>query len=364
MVIGAGVIGLAIARRLARQGHEVLILEAEDAVGRHTSSHNSQVIHAGIYYPFDSQQRRLCVTGKEMLYDYCATRHVGHKRCGKLVVATREDQVPALEDLRQRGLRNGVGDLELLSAKACQALEPEVKSFGALSSPSTGIVDAPGLMLSLLGEAEAEGAVLAVKSPFKAARAIKDCLQIEVDDQTQTELSCTNLINAAGHGAWDVAKGVSGFQSSLVPPRFMAKGSYFSLSGHPNPFRQLIYPMPDAGSLGLHVVLDLAGQVKFGPDMEWVNTGMLDYSVDATKRARFETAIREYWPGLPDNALQPESSGFRPRIWGPDGSKSDFIIQNEAQHGVTGLVNMFGMESPGLTSCLAIAKYVHELIGA
>ncbi len=362
VVVGAGVIGLAVARRLAQGGHEVLILEAEAAVGQHTSSHNSQVIHAGIYYPQGSWQRALCVPGKEMLYDYCATRHVGHQRCGKLIVATQEDQLGGLAALCEVGLANGVDDLVHVSVSECRELEPAVAGFGALSSPSTGIVDAPGLMLSLLGEAEAGGAVLALNAPLEAWQPVDGGFEFEVGDVAQTRLSCTNLINAAGHGAWDVVGGFVDYDPALIPPRFMAKGSYFALSGVANPFKHLIYPMPDAGSLGLHVVLDLAGQVKFGPDMEWMDVGPLEYSVDPGQVGKFEAAVREYWPDLPNGALQPEGCGIRPRIWGPDGAKSDFVFQGADVHGIKGLINMFGMESPGLTSCLAIARHVAGLI--
>ena len=364
VVAGAGVIGLAIARRLARAGHEVLILEAETAHGQHTSSHNSQVIHAGIYYEPGSHQQRLCVSGKMMLYDYCATRHVDHARCGKLVVATREDQLAGLKELRARGRRNGVDDLELLDGDAARALEPEVASLGALLSPSTGIVDAPGLMLSLLGEAESAGAMLALDSPLVAASRESGGFRLRVGDAAQTRLSCRNLVNAAGHGAWDVARGIEGLDPALIPRRFMARGSYFALPAGARPFSRLIYPMPDAGSLGLHVVLDLDGRVKFGPDVEWLAPGAPDYRVDPARAPAFEEAVRAYWPGLPEGALLPEGCGLRPRIWGPGEEKADFLFQGADAHGIDGLVNLFGMESPGLTSCLAIARHVEGMLEA
>ncbi len=362
IVVGAGVIGLAIARRLARDGREVVVLDSENAIGQHTSSHNSGVIHAGIYYRHDSLQHRLCVAGKDMLYDYCATRHVDHARCGKLIVATREDQLAELERLRLHGLKNGVNDLVTLSVDEVAAREPAVACVGAVSSPSTGIIDAPALMLSLLGEAEDAGAELALNAPFISARPDGGLWRVSVGGDSPMDLSCRVLINAAGHGAWGVAQGITGFDHAFIPPRYMAKGSYFALQGAANPFRQLIYPMPDAGSLGLHVVLDLGGGVKFGPDMDWMDVGPMDYSVDAAKTAKFETAVRDYWPALPDGCLVPESAGIRPRIWGPDGSKTDFQIEGPQTHGMNGLINLFGMESPGLTSCLAIAKHVGETL--
>jgi L-2-hydroxyglutarate oxidase LhgO len=357
VVVGAGVIGLAIARYLATHGHEVLILEAEGAIGQHTSSRNSQVIHAGIYYAPGSDQQRLCLRGKAMLYDYCASRHVGHARCGKLTVAPvgRADELP---DLVARGAANGVDDLYVISADELREMEPAVAGSGAMVSPSSGIVDAPGLMLSLLGEAEGAGAALAVNAPLLRVRVLSRGFEVDVGGEEFT-LRCRNLVNAAALGAWDVARSISGFDPAFVPARNLAKGSYFSYAGK-SPFSALIYPLPQVGSLGIHSVQDLGGGVKFGPNMEWVD--QVDYSVDPDLRSSFETAIRAYWPNLPDDALQPESAGIRPRIWGPGDAKQEFVFQGVDRHGIEGLVNLFGFESPGLTSCLAIGEHVGGML--
>jgi len=357
VVVGAGVIGLAIARHLARRGHEVLVLEAEGAIGQHTSSRNSQVIHAGIYYAPGSAQQRLCLRGKAMLYDYCASRHVGHARCGKLTVAP-EGRADELSALVMRGQANGVDDLYVISAAELRELEPAVAGAGAMVSPSSGIVDAPGLMLSLLGEAEGAGAALALNAPLLRVRPLADGFEIDVGGEDFT-LRCRNLVNAAALGAWDVARSITGFDPALVPTRNLAKGSYFSYAGK-SPFSTLIYPMPQVGSLGLHSVLDLGGGVKFGPNMEWVD--QVDYTVDPALRPDFEAAIRAYWPDLPDSALQPESAGVRPRIWGPGDAKQEFVFQGEEAHGIKGLVQLFGFESPGLTACLAIGEHVGGML--
>ncbi len=359
VVVGAGVIGLAIARHLAVRGHDVLILEAEAAIGQHTSSRNSQVIHAGIYYPRGSIQQVLCLKGKAMLYDYCATRHVGHARCGKLTVAPSADRVGELQALVARGAANGVDDLYVISADEMRALEPAVACAGAMVSPSSGIVDAPGLMLALLGEAEAAGAMLALNARFLRAEVTPNGFRIDVADAAETQLSCANLINAAALGAWDVANGIAGLDPALIPPKNLAKGNYFSISSA-SPFSALIYPMPLVGSLGIHSVQDLGGGVKFGPNMEWVDR--VEYSVNPDLRQVFEAAIRDYWPGLPDGALQPDSAGIRPRIWGAGQAKREFEFQGAATHGLPGLVQMFGFESPGLTSCLAIAEHVGGML--
>ena len=362
IVVGAGVIGLAIARHLAVRGHEVLVLEAEAAIGQHTSSRNSQVIHAGIYYPYGTDQQVLCRRGKAMLYDYCATRHVGHARCGKLTVAATVDRVAELHELVARGARNGVDDLYVISAEEMREREPAVVGAGAMVSPSSGIVDAPGLMLSLLGEAEAAGAMLALNAPFVRARKHRSGFQVEVGDRTQTTVLCRNLVNSAALGAWSVARGIEALDQALVPSQNLAKGSYFSIRGK-SPFSALIYPMPLVGSLGIHSVQDLGGGVKFGPNMQWQTDNKVEYSVDPALEPVFAAEIRAYWPDLPTGALQPDSAGLRPRIWGPGMAKREFEFQSEAQHGVPGLVNLFGFESPGLTSCLAIGEHVAGLLG-
>lgn len=358
IVIGAGVIGLAIARHLAVRGHEVLILEKEGAIGQHTSSRNSGVIHAGIYYAKGSPQQLLCLPGKEMLYDYCATRHVGHERCGKLTVAPSADRVPDLHELVARGAANGLGDLYVISAEEMREREPAVVGAGAMMSPSSGIVDAPGLMRSLLGEAEAAGAMLALNAGFVAARREKG--RFVVTAEGGTEVACTNLVNAAALGAWDVARGIDGVLPETIPTRNLAKGSYYSIAGK-SPFKALIYPMPLVGSLGIHSVQDIGGGVKFGPNMEWVDA--VDYNVNPDLLPVFEAEIRAYWPGLPDGALQPDMAGIRPRIWADGTPKREFEFQGPEEHGVANLVQLFGFESPGLTSCLAIAQHVGRMLG-
>ena len=357
VIVGAGVIGLAVARALALAGREVVVLEAADAIGSETSSRNSEVIHAGIYYPTGSLKARLCVAGKRRLYAYCAAMGIGHARLGKLIVATTADQVPALRALGEKAKANGVDDLEWLDAAAARRLEPAVRCAAAVLSPSTGIVDSHALMLALQGEAEAHGAVVALRSPVLAGRVEDDGFRLEVGGATPMRLACRRLVNAAGLHAQDIARCLAGLDPATVPPRFFAKGSYFAL-GDRSPFTRLIYPMPDSASLGIHVVLDLAGRVRFGPDVEWVER--IDYDVDPARAAPFEAAIRRYYPDLPAGALHPDFAGIRPKLQAPDGPSADFLIQGPAAHGVRGLVNLYGIESPGLTACLAIADAVAE----
>lgn len=360
VIVGAGVIGLAIARHLAVRGQEVLILEAEVAVGRHTSTRNSQVIHAGIYYPRGSVQQVLCLRGRDMLYDYCASRQVGHRRLGKLTVAQNEDEVEQLHALAARGRANGVDDLRVISAKELAEREPAVAGAAAMLSPSSGIVDAPGLMLSLLGEAEAAGAMLALNARFLRARKERGRFLLEVAGASEVTIGCKRLINAAALGAWDVAAGIDGVRVGSIPPCNLAKGNYFSIAGA-SLFSSLVYPMPKVGSLGIHSVPDLGGGVRFGPDMQWVDA--VDYSVDPGLLPQFEAAIRRYWPGLPEGVLTPDMAGIRPRIWGPGAPRREFEFQDSSVHGVAGLVQLFGFESPGLTACLAIAEHVGKLLG-
>lgn len=359
IVVGAGVIGLALARHLASEGRDVLVLEAESAVGQHTSSRNSGVIHAGIYYEKGSDQQVLCLDGKAMLYDYCATRHVPFERCGKLTLAPTADDLPTLEAMMARGHANEVSDLFMMSEAEVLEREPAVNSAGAMMSPSSGIVDAPALMLSLLGEFEAAGGALTLNAPFRSARRENGLFYVEVGDAEGTQVTCRSLFNCAALGAWDVARGIVDMPVDLIPTRNLAKGSYFSIAGK-SPFQALIYPMPRVGSLGIHSVQDVGGGVRFGPDMEWVDD--VNYTVDPRKQAQFETAIRAYWPDLPDGALQPDFAGIRPRIWGPGEAKREFEFSRPLDHGVPGLYHLFGFESPGLTSCLAIAKRLGNLL--
>lgn len=359
VVIGAGVVGLAVARALATAGREVVILEAESAIGTHTSSRNSEVIHAGIYYPQGSLKATACVRGRERLYPYCAERGVPHHRCGKLIVASDEAQLPELQSIRARAQANGVTDIAWLDRKSALALEPELRCVAALHSPSTGIIDSHALMLAYLGDAERAGAMLALGSPLLRARVAPDGLELEVGGHEPSRIVAQHLVNCAGLRAPSVAQGVDGHPAALVPRELYAKGNYYSLKGRA-PFSRLVYPVPEPGGLGIHVTLDLAGQARFGPDVEWV--GRIEYSVDPARADRFYGAIRRYWPGLPDGALAPAYCGIRPKISGPGEPAADFVIAGPAQHAVPGLINLFGIESPGLTASLALADDVAALI--
>ena len=360
-VIGAGAVGLAVARRLARAGREVVVLEAEESYGAGISSRNSEVIHAGIYYAKDSLKARLCVRGKRMLYEFCARHGVPHARTTKLIVATAEEQLPALGRLKETAAANGVDDLVRLTAPDARALEPELACVAALLSPSTGIVDSHGLMTALLGEAEARGAVLAVNAPVAGGRVANDGIELAVAGPHAMRLKARTVVNAAGLGANAVARGLAGFPPSRVPGLHYAKGSYFTLAGVKPPFRCLVYPMPVDAWLGIHVTVDLGGQVRFGPDIEFVDR--LDFDVDPTRAAPFYRAVRSYWPALPDGALQAGYSGIRPRLVPQGMPAPDLVIEGPETHGVAGLVNLFGIESPGLTACLAIADHVAGLLG-
>lgn len=353
VVVGAGVIGLAVARALANSGREVMVLDAAAATGTGISSRNSEVIHAGIYYPPGSLKARLCVAGRTLLYDYCRSRHVAFRACGKLIVAVSDDDHDVLSILEQRATANGVDDLAILKAADVVALEPELETCGALLSPSSGIIDSHGLMLALLGEAEATGTWLALGSPVRSIAANGNGLMLTVGGRETMNLQARELVNAAGLGAQHLASMTTGLDPRHVPALHLAKGSYFALSG-PSPFSRLVYPTPVAGGLGVHATLDLAGRCRFGPDVEWVRNA--DYDVDATRAHAFREAVRRYWPGLPDDALAPDYSGIRPKL-GTSGD-SDFRIDGPAEHGTGGLVNLFGIESPGLTASLAIARVV------
>ncbi len=366
LVIGAGVVGLAVGRALAMSGLETIVTEAEAGIGRGVSSRNSEVIHAGLYYTPGSLKARLCVRGKALLYALCEAHGVPHRACGKLVVATAPEQHAALLALAQRAAANGV-PAELWSAQQAIALEPELACTSALWSPSTGIVDSHGLMLALQGDMEAAGGALALRSKALAAqfRAGRPALvQLRTADGEDFEIEAHRVINAAGLHACALARRFEGLSAEHVPQPHFAKGSYFTLAGK-TPFEHLIYPAPVDAWLGVHVTLDLAGQARFGPDLEWLDaldlTG-IDYAVDPARAQAFEQAIRRYWPGLPDCALQPAYSGVRPKIHGPGEPAPDFRIDGPARHGVGGLVNLFGIESPGLTSSLAIGEHVAQLL--
>ncbi|MBK8962720.1 MAG: NAD(P)/FAD-dependent oxidoreductase [Candidatus Competibacteraceae bacterium] len=360
VVVGAGVIGLAVARELALAGHEVLILEALERFGTQSSAHNSEVIHAGLYYPPGSLKARLCVQGKERLYRYCAERGIAHRRIGKLLVACAEAELPALASYAERAAANGV-PLQPLAAADIRRLEPAVRAVAGLYSESTGILDSHGLMLALLGDAERAGATLVTHAPVVAGRIKRDGVVLRTGGEQPFELRCRRLVNAAGLRAQELARSLAGFPTEQVPPTFYAKGHYFTLSGRA-PFRHLVYPMPDHAGLGIHVTLDLGGQCKFGPDVSgW--PAALNYEFEPGLDAKFYRAIRRYYPELPDGSLQPGYTGIRPKVTGPTEAAGDFILQGSAEHGVAGLVHLFGIESPGLTASLAIARQVVEFIG-
>jgi len=342
VVIGAGVIGLAVARRLAEAGREVIILEAADAIGTVTSSRNSEVIHAGIYYPAGSLMARMCVAGKQALYSYCRDHGIPHRNCGKLIVATTKKETEKLSSIRAHAQANGVCDLQTLSTAEARVLEPALNCDAALLSPSTGLIDSHAYMLALRGDAEAAGALCAFHTPLLHARAAEASIEIDAGGDAPMSLRCRLLVNAAGLNAPAVARSIDGMPIELIPPAYLAKGNYFSCSARA-PFSHLIYPVPEPGGLGVHLTLDMA--------------------VDPARAERFYPAIRRYWPTLPDGALMPSYSGIRPKIVPPAVAAQDFLIQGPRDHGIKGLVNLFGIESPGLTSSLAIADYVGELVG-
>ena len=360
IVVGAGVIGLAVARELALSGREVLVLEATETIGSEISSRNSEVIHAGIYYPTNSLKARLCEAGREALYDYCAEHGIPHRRLGKLIVATDEDEIDALRALQNKGVENGVDDLLWLSGSDARAIEPSLACCAALHSPSTGIIDSHALMLSFQGEAEARGAVVAFRSRLRSGSLLDDGIRLGIDSGGEwMDLDCRELINAAGLDAQDVAMRLDGLPHDLIPQRHLSKGTYFTaVSG--SPFRRLIYPLPGNAGLGIHLTLDLAGQMRFGPDQEWVNE--IDYDVDAGRVARFYTAVRRYYPDLAEGSLQPGYVGIRPKLQAPGEPVADFVIQGPKTHAVPGLVNLFGIESPGLTAALPIARHVRAVL--
>ncbi len=359
IVVGAGVVGLAAARALALAGRETIVLERAEAFGTETSSRNSEVIHAGIYYPTGSLKAALCVAGKHALYRYCAERGIAAPACGKLILARDEGQFDALAALGRRADANGVADLIWLDRASVRQREPALRCAAALLSPSTGIIDSHAFMLSLQGDAEAAGALFAFLSPLEGGKAGEEGIALEVGGREPMRLLARAVVNSAGLWAGDVARSIEGLPAASVPRHYFAKGSYFTLSG-PSPFRRLIYPLPEAAGLGVHVTLDLAGRARFGPDVEWVED--LDYRVDPRRAEAFYGAVRRYWPDLPDGALQPDYAGIRPKLQAPGEAPRDFVIQGPAEHGVPGLVNLYGIESPGLTAALAIAERVAALL--
>ncbi|TPK70467.1 NAD(P)/FAD-dependent oxidoreductase [Mesorhizobium sp. B2-4-18] len=361
VVAGAGVVGLAVARALALSGREVVVIEKADAIGTVTSSRNSEVIHAGLYYAPGSLKARLCVEGRRQLYAYCAEHTVGHRRAGKLIVASEPGQTDGLRAIEANAKRSGVDDLALLTRAEAENLEPALRCAGALLSPSTGIIDSHALMLSLRGDAEAAGASFAFLTCVAGAAIEADGIRIDTRDANGETFAveASAFVNAAGLDAQAVASRIEGFPRDLVPRQWLARGNYFALPGR-SPFSRLIYPVPVEGGLGVHLTLDLAGNARFGPDVEWIDG--VDYTVDPGRSAVFYEAIRRYWPDLANGALQPAYAGIRPKLSGPGQPAADFVIQGPADHGAGRIVNLFGIESPGLTASLAIADHVAELL--
>ena len=361
VVVGAGVVGLAAARALALAGHGVLVLERAYTIGFETSSRNSEVIHGGLYYPAGSLKARGCVAGRHRLYAFCRERGVPHAKIGKLVVATSEGEISGLERIAASAQRNGVEDLEWLDRTQARRLEPELNCVAALLSPSTGIVDSHALMLAYQGEAEAAGAMVVLRTPVLSGRVRKDGFELAIGGDEPTSIRCRLLVNAAGLYAPAVARSIEGLPAETIPPALFCRGVYFTLSG-PAPFRRLIYPVPVPGGLGVHITLDLAGQARFGPDVEWISS--VDYTLDAKRGEAFYDAVRTYWPDLREGALQPGYAGIRPKISGPTEPAADFVVQGPEIHGIPGLVNLYGIESPGLTAALPLADEVLRAIGA
>jgi L-2-hydroxyglutarate oxidase LhgO len=359
VVIGAGVVGLAVARALALAGHEVMVLEKERWIGAETSSRNSEVIHAGLHYPKGSLKARFCVEGRDRLYAYCAERGVPHGRVGKLTVACKEEEIPILEGVWRKAEANGVDDLEWVGGNEARALEPELFCRRAFLSPSTGIVDSHALMLAYQADVEAAGGMVVLRAPVLSGSAGADGFTLEVGGAEPMTLDCRTLINSGGVHAPALARRIRGIPPESIPRDYFCRGVYFTLSGR-SPFRRLIYPVPEPGGLGVHLTLDLAGQARFGPDVEWIDR--LDYTVDPRRGERFYAAIRNYWPGLRDGALQPGYAGIRPKISGPTEPAADFVVQGPGDHGVAGLVNLYGIESPGLTASLALADHAVGLL--
>ncbi|MEY3782627.1 MAG: hypothetical protein RIS97_805 [Pseudomonadota bacterium] len=362
VVIGAGVVGLAVARALALSpkfaGKELLLLEAANGIGTGTSSRNSEVIHAGIYYPQGSLKAQLCVQGREMLYDYCEQRGIGFKRCGKLLVATNEAQVVQLQGIIAKAAANGVNDLVLLTREQARELEPQLECVAAVISPSTGIIDSHALMLSLQGDFENAGGLTVLNSAVASVFISSGAIKIEMTDGTK--IFTKTLVNAAGLSAPMLARSMQGLNPKFVPQEYYAKGNYFTLSGK-SPFSRLIYPVPEAAGLGVHLTLDMGGQAKFGPDVEWVKSAD-DLVVNPTRGDAFYAEVRKYWPQLQDGTLIAGYAGMRPKISAPTEAAADFMIQGPLEHGIAGLVNLFGIESPGLTSSMAIGAVVAGML--
>lgn len=358
VVVGAGVVGIAVARALALAGREVIVLDAAEGIGTETSSRNSEVIHAGIYYPKGSLMARFCVQGRRMLYRYCDERGVPYVNCGKLIVATNEAETAMLAGIKARAEANGVEGMQCLTAAAAIAMEPNLSCTGALFSPTTGVLDSHAYMLALQGDAEHGGAVFVFHSPVEGGRVVDEGVELAVGGRDPMRLRARLVVNAAGLHACRVARGIEGMPRQLIPQEYYAKGNYFTLLGK-SPFSRLIYPVPVPGGLGVHITVDLGGQARFGPDVEWIDR--IDYVVDPRRADSFYDAVRRYWPALRDGQIQPGYAGIRPKIVPKGAPGQDFVVQGEAVHGIPSLVNLFGIESPGLTAAIAIAEHVGEL---
>jgi L-2-hydroxyglutarate oxidase LhgO len=368
VVIGAGVVGLAVAREMALQGRETILLERESAFGTISSARNSEVIHAGIYYPKDSLKAKLCVEGNRLLYEYCRDHQVSTARYGKLIVASDETQLDDLSAILYKAQNNGVPEIKLISGDDAKAMEPNLKCTAAILSSTTGIVDSHGYMLSLLGGFEDAGGMIAYQSPLISAKPIGASAaggyELEIGGADGMQIQTKLLINCAGMSAPAVAQKIEGLAKEQIPKAYFAKGNYFSLSGK-SPFKHLIYPIPEPGGLGVHLTLDMGGQAKFGPDVEWLEIDaeeQIDYTVNPKRGEGFYEAVRRYWPGLKDGSLQPDYSGVRAKIVPPDAPAGDFCFNGPNDHGMRGLYNLYGFESPGLTSSLAIAKHLEGQI--
>jgi L-2-hydroxyglutarate oxidase LhgO len=368
VVIGAGVVGLAVAREMALQGRETILLERENAFGTVSSARNSEVIHAGIYYPKDSLKAKLCVAGNRLLYEYCRSHQVATQPYGKLIVATDENQIDALQAILYKAQNNGVPEIKLISGDRAKQLEPKLSCSAAILSASTGIVDSHAFMLSLLGGFEDAGGMIAYQSPLISAKPIGSGAQggfkLEIGGPDGMKLHTKLLMNCAGMSAPAVAQQIEGLDPEQIPKAYFAKGNYFSLSGK-SPFTHLIYPIPEPGGLGVHLTLDMGGQAKFGPDVEWLEIDaeeQIDYTVNPKRGDGFYEAVRRYWPDLKDNSLQPDYSGVRAKIVPPNSPAGDFCFNTPQDHGLQGLYNLYGFESPGLTSSIAIAQYLEEKI--
>lgn len=359
IVIGAGVIGLACAKALATAGKEVLILESENTIASGISSRNSEVIHAGIYYPKNSKKAELCVRGKNLLYEYCNNYKLPHKKLGKLIVAVNDTEIPELEKIRQKAIANDVLDLEFVDGKTLSILEPSLKAVSGLFSPSTGIIDSHQFMLSLLANAENSGAVLVCNSEVIGGNLSAHGFELQIKDKNNTNntynICAKYLINAAGFGAHTILHNINDFPKKHIPNLYYCKGNYFSLN-IASPFKRLIYPIPNNAGLGVHLTLDMHDRAKFGPDTQWIDN--LDYDVDNTRLDYFYNTIKTYWPDIPKTALEPGYTGIRPKLAKEGEAPADFMIQGALVHGISGLVNLFGIESPGLTASLAIADEV------